>query len=99
MNDDNTQQQSVRGSVLQVAQELTHGDRDQTYGNPIVNHRRIAELWTAALGHPVTAQQVAICMALVKVSRLVQTPKHMDSYIDAAAYFGIAAECALDLDA
>lgn len=31
-------------------------------------------------------------MAQVKISRLVHTPNHQDSYIDAAAYLAIAGE-------
>jgi hypothetical protein len=35
-------------------------------------------------------------MALVKISRLVQTPDHEDSYVDGAAYIAIAGELATE---
>jgi hypothetical protein len=34
----------------------------------------------------VSAEQVALCMMLVKISRLCQTPDHLDSVVDIAGY-------------
>ena len=72
------------------------GSRGAIYGHPYVNHRRIADLWTAYLGFPITPDQAAICMALVKVSRLAETPGHFgrDGYVDGVAYLSLAAELA-----
>jgi hypothetical protein len=69
-------------------------ERGKDYGDPVVNHARIAELWTAYLGHDVTAHQVAICFILAKISRLAQSPGHLDSYVDIDGYARIAAMCA-----
>lgn len=69
-------------------------DRGMGYGHPAINHQRIASLWTTFLEYPVKAEQVAICMALVKIARLVETPNHEDSYIDLAGYAAIAGELA-----
>ena len=63
--------------------------RGGRYGHPYENHRRIADLWSGYLDHPVTAAQVAICMALVKVSRLQATWDDEDSILDLAAYANI----------
>jgi hypothetical protein len=82
-----------RGEILQEAHRLTAKDRQQTYGDPTVNHCRIADLWTTYLEHQVTPQQVAICMALVKVARLMETETE-DSFVDLAAYAAIAGEIA-----
>ena len=82
-----------RGDILQEAQRLTAKDRQQTYGDPRTNHCRIADLWTIYLGNEVTPQQVAICMALVKIARLMET-ETLDSFIDLAAYASIAGEIA-----
>ena len=38
-----------------------------------------------------TTEQVALCMAWLKIARLVNGP-HDDSYVDAAAYMALAAE-------
>jgi hypothetical protein len=82
-----------RGEILQEAARLTAKDRQKTYGDPTVNHCRIADLWTTYLGQQITPQQVAICMALVKVARLMETETE-DSFIDLAAYAAIAGEIA-----
>jgi len=49
-------------------------------------------LWSVILEKEITPAQAALCMAMVKAARLVQTPSHDDSYIDGAAYFAIAGE-------
>jgi hypothetical protein len=82
-----------RGEILQEAARLTAKDRQNIYGDPRTNHCRIADLWTTYLEHEITPQQVAICMALVKVARLMET-ETLDSFIDLAAYAGIAGEIA-----
>jgi hypothetical protein len=82
-----------RGDILQEAARLTAKDRQNIYGDPRTNHRRIADLWTTYLKHEITPQQVAICMALVKVARLMQTETE-DSFVDLAAYAAIAGEIA-----
>jgi len=81
-----------RGKILDEAKRLTHTDRQKNYGKPEVNHRRIANLWSAFLETEITPSQVAICMGLVKIARLIETPDHLDSFIDLAAYSSIAGE-------
>jgi hypothetical protein len=82
-----------RGEILQEAARLTAKDRQNIYGDPRTNHCRIADLWTTYLEHQITPQQVAICMALVKIARLMET-ETLDSFIDLAAYASIAGEIA-----
>jgi len=82
-----------RGEILEEAARLTAKDRQKTYGDPTINHCRIADLWTTYLGQQITPQQVAICMALVKVARLMETETE-DSFVDLAAYAAIAGEIA-----
>ena len=81
-----------RGEILDEANRLTHGDRDKNYGTPYINHKRIADIWTVILGIEVTPSQVALCMAGVKIARLVESPDHLDSFIDLAAYAAISGE-------
>ena len=64
-------------------------ERGSLWGHPFYNHKRISELWSAYLDHPITPSQVALCMALVKVSRLTESANHSDSIIDAIAYLSI----------
>ena len=86
--------QITRKKILDEAIRLTHGDRDKNYGTPLVNHQRIAAIWSVILGKEITPSQVALCMAGVKIARLVETPDHLDSFIDGAAYLAIAGEIA-----
>lgn len=81
-----------RTDLLAEAARLIAGERDEVYGSPQVNHDRIARLWSAFLDMPIHPAQVAVCMALVKVSRLTASPDHLDSYVDGAAYLAIAGE-------
>ena len=81
-----------RGEILAKADRLTHGDRNKNYGSPLTNHTRIAKLWSVWLETEITPAQAAMCLALVKVARLIETPDHLDSFIDGAAYFSIAGE-------
>jgi hypothetical protein len=67
--------------------------RGSVYGHPYVNHRRIANFWSTYLDYPITPDQVAVCMALVKISRIAETPGHRgrDGYVDGVAYLSLAA--------
>jgi hypothetical protein len=64
-------------------------DRGLDYGHPSDNMQRTARLWSAYLEMPVTDYQVAMCMALVKIARSMETAKP-DNYIDGCAYFSIS---------
>ena len=83
-----------RHDILTEADRLTAKDRNKAYGPPLLNHQRIAAIWSVVLGIKVTPAQVALCMAGVKIARLAQTPDHLDSFIDGAAYMAIAGELA-----
>ena len=65
-------------------------ERGVSYGHPITNHKRIAELWSAYIGYPIQPNEVAICMALVKISRQAEDPAKLDNYEDCLAYISIA---------
>ena len=80
-------------SLLEGARDVMR-ERGAIYGHPWINHKRIADLWTAYLGFPIQPDQVAICMALVKVSRLSETwgARAEDSYMDICAYVAIAGQ-------
>lgn len=73
-------------------------DRGTDYGSPLENFNRIANLWEAYTGQVFTAQDVGIMMMLVKVSRLMENPKHFDSWVDIAGYSAITAEAIIDGD-
>jgi hypothetical protein len=79
--------------ILNKAIELIGGARNTDYGDRVTNHQNIANLWSAFLQKKISAHDVAICMALVKVARLMHSRKS-DSYVDLAAYGAIAGEIA-----
>ena len=72
-------------SILEEADRLTGGDRNNDYGHPAHDFNRTAKIWSALLNVDVTAQQVALCMVGVKMSRLTHRYKR-DSVVDIAGY-------------
>ena len=70
-------------------------DRGMDYGHPSDNMQRTARLWSAYLEMPVTDYQVAMCLALVKVARSMESSK-VDNFIDGAAYFAISGQLATE---
>jgi len=78
--------------LFDEAVALIHS-RGSQYGHPMPQHSRIAELWSAYLGYPITPNQVAMAMCLVKISRSVESPEVDDHYKDALAYIAISKTC------
>ena len=87
-------------SILNKALELTTGDRQNVYGHPADDFRKVAQMTrpiiTAIyegmidprLGH-------SLYMIQVKVARLLNTPDHYDSIVDIAGYantYGMVSE-------
>lgn len=71
------------------------GDRHTNYGTAVDNFTTIGALWSALLGvRPISAEEVAMCMTLVKLSRLTNSPNHRDSWVDAAGYVALGADIA-----
>jgi hypothetical protein len=70
---------------------VTIQDRGLDYGHPSDNMQRTASLWSAYLEMPITDYQVAMCMALVKIARSMETAKS-DTYIDLVSYCAIAGQ-------
>jgi hypothetical protein len=64
-------------------------ERGRIYGSSRTNHERISELWSGYLGDYISPMQVSMCMLLVKVSRLTESPNHQDSIKDLVGYAAI----------
>ena len=73
-------------SIFDEAEKLVNGDRQKDYGEPRENLERISEIWSGVLGLSVTAEQVALCMAGLKLARLGFDPTNHDSLVDACGY-------------
>lgn len=65
--------------------ELVTGPRQQAYAHPSVNFGRIAKGWEMILGQPVTAEQVGLCMVVVKLAREINAHSR-DNLVDAIGY-------------
>lgn len=86
--------QSKREQLLNEAVNLTCGDRNATYGEPVANMQHIADIFNAWTGRDLTAREVAQLHTCTKMARRTTTPDHRDSYVDDMAYTGIEYECA-----
>jgi hypothetical protein len=72
-------------NILEEANDLVNGARQASYGHPLDDFTRTAQMWAAILGHPVSAEQVGLCMVAVKISRQCNKPKR-DNLVDMAGY-------------
>lgn len=72
-------------NILEEAHKIVVGERDEDYGEPECNHKRIAKLWSDYLDTEVTPRDVCAMMILLKVSRDRFRPKH-DNAVDIAGY-------------
>lgn len=101
--------ENKRADILHTAEELINGDRAQSYGPPETSFKRIAQLWNAMdirikEWNPeeprdfdyreLTAVDVALVLIQLKVSRIISSPDHEDSWIDVAGYAGLGGEIA-----
>lgn len=68
-------------------------ERGAEYGPPLENHQRIGQMWAAILGMPVSPEQVALCLAAMKIARLAHNSDHQDSWKDLAGYAATGSEC------
>jgi len=86
--------------ILEEARLIVTGARMSEYGKPERSLELIARFWNAYLygiGYvgALEPHNIALMMALLKTARLCTSPRHRDSWVDGAGYFGIGAECAL----
>jgi hypothetical protein len=81
-----------RQKIMRAASNLMDGERAKDYGDALEMHRRIAAGWSEILGVNVRPHEAALCMAWLKIARLVETPGHEDSYVDLVAYGSLAGE-------
>ena len=92
-----------RATILSTAAEYVCKDRDAQYGSAENNFALIGRLWTEYLhsvpdddeyADSITAHDVAVMMALLKVARIATGKPKADNYIDLAGYIACAGEIA-----
>lgn len=71
-------------------------NRGTIYGHPRINQTRIAMRLQLLLETPITDYQACLAMVEVKLSRIQESPHHLDSYVDACAYLALACELATE---
>ena len=89
----------TKEDILKKAKDLISGDRNDTHGDAFQNHAEIAEFWNIFLDKKlqpmasITAEDVALMMVLMKISRNTQGKKNnLDNFIDMCGYAAIAGE-------
>jgi len=89
----------TKEDILKKAKDLISGDRNDTHGDAFQNHAEIAEFWNIFLDKKlqpmasITAEDVALMMVLMKISRNNQGKKNnLDNFIDMCGYAAIAGE-------
>lgn len=85
----------IRGEILKIASECVCSVREDDYGSPEENFKAIAETWSWWLGQEITAHDVTVMMALLKIGRLKTGKPKDDTYIDACGYLALAGEIKL----
>lgn len=85
---------TTRAEILDAAKRIVTGDREKQYGKPEDNFAVIAEFWTTYIGHPISSEDVAIMMALLKIARIRSGNYKADSFVDGVGYLSLAAEIA-----
>lgn len=83
-----------RKIILNEVEHCICHDRNNSYGAPEYSFARIAALWSVYTGLDLEPYEVADMLELMKIARRIDTPFHLDSYIDSAGYAVIAGELA-----
>jgi hypothetical protein len=82
--------------IMETAIGYVAGPRNVTHGTKQANFDHTAALWSAylapILNRPLTADEVTLCMVLLKVSRTMNGTKIDDHYVDMCGYAAISGE-------
>lgn len=86
MSTETTEGMFKEETVLEEAQRVVSGPRQEAYGSPYDDHTRVGRMWGAILGVPdIPAHIVSMMMVAVKVSREVNEHGR-DNLVDIAGY-------------
>jgi hypothetical protein len=94
---------TYRRTLLQEAEKIVSVERNKSYGEPDEDFKRIAAI-ASAMGfcidsggdelRPLRSDDVAKFMIALKLSRLMWSPEHKDSWLDIAGYAACGFETA-----
>lgn len=90
----------TRKEILSAAGECVCTSRQEEYGSIENNFALIARLWREYLDtdNPITAHDVAVMMALLKVARIASGQTKEDNYVDLCGYAACAGELASNME-
>jgi len=94
---------STAAEILAVTTALVTGERAASHGPARRNHDNVAALWNAYLAirrepaAALSAQDVALMMALLKIARTQLGAANPDDFVDLAGYAAIAGAVAGDV--
>jgi hypothetical protein len=72
-------------SIAEEAVEAVTGDRAASYGHPYTDFNKVAGMWSALFGWPVTASDVSLAMICIKLARQTHKNKR-DNLVDIIGY-------------
>lgn len=77
---------------MSKAAECVCGHREQDYGSQEDNFKAISGLWSAYTGMFISAKDVAMMMALLKIARAKSPNATDDCFVDLAGYAACGCE-------
>ena len=77
--------------MTDIVDEVIDGRRS-VYGQPVDTFARIAQMWSAQLGHEVQAWQVPLMLISMKLIRAGEAPDYSDNTDDVEGYLAIFRE-------
>lgn len=81
-----------RADILNTANKIVNGERQEAYGTPENNFSKIAGMWSTYLGVAITAEDVAAMMILLKTARVKSGHGSDDNWVDIAGYAACGGE-------
>lgn len=84
----------LKSDFLEKALQLVTKERNSQHGDASEQLENTAKLWSVYLKTSIDAEQVAMCIALMKISRSTFGQFNTDDYVDLLGYGAIAGEIA-----
>lgn len=76
----------TRGNILEEANHIVGGDRQNDYGTPEENWNRISNIASAMCEMDLTPEVCVKVLIATKLARTITSPLKRDNYVDLAGY-------------